>query len=119
MYITIVIRSHYDEDVKETSSTYGVLGQKYNLNTNTPKPKPLDNDLALLSSELAFWIYTPDEPIPKPPQFKQDDFAHWHYKKIIHSKRTQIAQWAFLQFSATPKNAYLIFKGTDPDKVFG
>eukprot|EP00484_Ammonia_sp_Unknown_P027695 CAMPEP_0197037050 /NCGR_PEP_ID=MMETSP1384-20130603/14361_1 /TAXON_ID=29189 /ORGANISM="Ammonia sp." /LENGTH=782 /DNA_ID=CAMNT_0042467303 /DNA_START=37 /DNA_END=2385 /DNA_ORIENTATION=+ len=115
------ILSHYaeDDDTKDSVPTgYSTLGQKYSLNSNLPKPEALDNELLLLASELAFWIYTPDEAIPKPHQFIDDNFSHWHHKKIVRSKRTQIAQWAFLQFSAQPKNAYLIFKGTDPDKVF-
>lgn len=90
------------------------------MNSNLPKPIPLDDELSLLCSELALWIYDCDKPeilIPKPAKFKTDNFAHWHYKKIVLSQKTQIAQWAFLQFSGEPKNAYLIFKGTDPDRV--
>eukprot|EP01084_Bolivina_argentea_P055438 101647_1 len=116
--------SNYSEEetTDSTERLYNVLGEKYNLNTNLPETTPLSNELILLCSELAFWIYTPNDlPIPKPFAFKDEkdnDFFHWHYKKIVETKQTQISQWAFLQFSGEPKNAYLVFKGTDPDKIF-
>ena len=118
------LRSHYDEDESKDSSqsVYSTLGEKYNLHSNLPNPVPLESELTLLCAELAFWIYeaaNPEIVIPKPAKFNNDNYGHWHYKKIVLSEKTQIAQWAFLQFSAEPKNAYLIFKGTDSDKVFG
>lgn len=82
----------------------------------------MPNELTLLCAELSFWIYElsdPNHTIPKPIEFKENDLFRWHYKKIIETKGTQISQWAFLQFSGQPKNAYLVFKGTDPDKIFG
>ena len=116
--------SHHDEQQQTNSNQKdsNKLSKKYNLNTNQPPVTPLPNELTLLCAELSFWIYElsdPNHPIPKPIEFKENDSFRWHYKKIIETKGTQISQWAFLQFSGQPKNAYLVFKGTDPDKIFG
>eukprot|EP01083_Nonionella_stella_P041779 113131_1 len=106
-----------ESKTKRKNALHAFNDNKYSLNTNFPETTPLPNEIMLLMSQLAFWIYTPNDlPIPKPVgSFGLD---HWNYKKIVLTHKTQISQWAFLQFSGKPNDAYLVFKGTDPDKIF-
>lgn len=113
---------HYKEEdaLPSSSGSYGTLAPKYDLNRSVPDPVCISNEMALLCAQLSNWIYIPDEiPMPSPSISRDDSTAHWHYKKVVIAKSTQIAQWSLLQHSSEPKNAYLVFKGTDADKIFG
>ena len=75
-----------------------------------------------LCAKLCSWIYTPSAPLPEPTEFEEslDDLeSEWIYKRITPSASTQITQWALLQHNKLPKHLYLIWKGSDPEKIFG
>lgn len=65
-----------------------------------------------LCARLSYWIYLPNtDPLPN-----KKDFFPPH---IVETGGQQVAQWALLISKiANPTRAYLIFKGTDPDKIF-
>lgn len=118
-----------DEKIELENNSSKHSASKLELQTLTPAKSELTNELILLCADLSFWVYaiTKDgvkKSMPHPMKIFADDDekqmnSDWYYLKTVETQGSQVVQWSLMQHKLQPKIAYLVFKGTSPDMVFG